>query len=149
MRTALLVFGLLVSTTLITLGQQIKESEVPANVKATVLKQNDNQPATMWVVDKKRGKYVASVISNTAMRVIEIDLNGNWIETTEAVLPPKMPASVMNAAKKDFGSYELDNFFYVTAPDQAPYYMIDASSDEEDLTLHISPEGKILSKEAR
>lgn len=149
MRTALLVFGLLVSTTLFTHAQQIKESEVPANVKATALKQNDNQPTTMWVLDKKRGKYIASVMSNTAMRVIEISLDGKWIETTDAVLPPKMPAVVLNAAKKDYGSYELDNFFYVTSPDTAPYYSIDASSDDEDLTLKISPDGKIISKENR
>ena len=149
MRTTLLILGFLVLTTLFSNAQQIKESEVPANVKATALKQNDNKPTTMWVLDKNRGKYVASVISNTAMRVIEISLDGKWIETTEAVLPPKMPAVVLNAAKKDYGSYELDNFFYVTAPDAAPYYSIDASSDDEDLTLHISPDGKIISKENR
>ena len=149
MRTALLLIGLLVSTTLITAAQQIKETEVPANVKATASKQNNNQPVTMWVLDKNRGKYVASVMTNTVMRVIEISLDGKWLESTDAVFPAKMPAAVMSTAKKDFGSYELDNFFYVTSPDKEPYYSIDASSDDEDLTIHFSNEGKVLSKEAR
>jgi hypothetical protein len=130
-------------------AQQIKESEVPANVKAVASKQNKSQPVTMWVLDKKRGKYIASIISNTAAKGIEISLDGKWIETTEAVLPASLPASVMKAARDGFPNYELDNFFYVTAPDKTPYYTVDASSDDEDLTLTIDPSGKILKKEQR
>ena len=103
----------------------------------------------MWVLEKKREKYVASVISNTAVRGIEISLNGQWLETTEGVPPTNVPAAVMKAAKEGFPAFELSNFFYNTAPDIAPYYSIDASSDDEDLTLSIAPDGKILKKEVR
>jgi hypothetical protein len=130
-------------------AQQIKESEVPSNVKSVALKQSNNQPVTMWVLDKKRGKYVASVISQTAVQGIEISLDGKWIETTSGVLPPNVPAAVMNAAKEGFPGYELDNFFYITTPDKSPYYTINASSDEEDLTLSIDPNGKVLEKKER
>ena len=41
------------------------------------------------------------------------------------------------------------NFFYVTAPGKSPHYTVDASSDDEDLTLTIDPSGKILEKEQR
>src|SRR5688500_6604748 len=130
-------------------AQQVKGSEVPANVKAVASKQSNNQPVTMWVLDKKRGKYVASVISQTAVQGIEISLDGKWIETTSGVLPPNVPAAVMNAAKEGFPGYELDNFFYITTPDKSPYYTINASSDEEDLTLSIEPNGKVLEKKQR
>jgi len=60
-----------------------------------------------------------------------------------------LAAAVMKAASETFPAYELDNFFYVTAPDKAPYYSVDASSDDEDLTLTIDPDGKILEKEQR
>lgn len=130
-------------------AQQIKENEVPSTVKAIALKQSNNQPVTMWVLDKKRGKYIATIISETAVQGIEISLDGKWIETTAGVRPDKMPAAVMKAASETFPAYELDNFFYVTAPDKAPYYSVDASSDDEDLTLTIDPDGKILEKEQR
>src|SRR5688572_23781546 len=130
-------------------AQQIKESEVPSNVKSVALKQSNNQPVTMWVLDKKRGKYVASVISQTTVQGIEISLDGKWIETTSGVLPPNVPAAVMNAAKEGFPGYELDNFFYITTPDKSPYYTINASSDEEDLMLSIDPNGKVLEKKER
>jgi hypothetical protein len=148
MKTIPLLLTLL-TLSFVTAAQQVKESEVPANVKAVASKENKNQPVTMWVLDKKRGKYIASVVSNTAMRGIEISLDGKWIETTEGVFPDKMPAVVMKAASEGFPGYELSNFFYITAPGKSPYYSIDASSDDEDLTLSISPSGKLLEKEAR
>lgn len=103
----------------------------------------------MWVLDKKRGKYVASLISNTSMKGVEISLDGKWIETTEAILPTNLPAPVMKVAKDNCPGYELDNFFLITAPGKAPHYSVDASSDEEDITLSIDPTGKILKKEQR
>jgi hypothetical protein len=130
-------------------AQQIKEAEIPANVKAVALKQSSNQPVTMWVLDKKRGKYIASIVSATAVQGIEVSLDGEWIKTTSGVRPDKMPTAVMKTASEGFLGYELDNFFYVTAPDKAPYYNVDASSDEEDLTLKIDANGKILEKEQR
>lgn len=143
------ILVLLLSLSLACAAQQIKETEVPANVKAVAAKQNSDQPITMWVLDKKRGKYVASMFSNTAVRGIEISLDGKWLETTEGVLPDNVPAVVMKAAKEGFSDYELSNFFYITAPDKAPYYSIDASSDDKDLTLSIDKDGIILEKETR
>jgi hypothetical protein len=131
------------------LSQQIKETEVPSNVKSVALKQSNNQPITMWVLDNKRSKYVASVISNTAMLGIEIGLDGKWTGTTQAVFPEKMPAAVMKGAQDGFPGYELSNFFYITTPDKSPYYTINASSDDEDLTLSIDPEGKMLERKQR
>jgi hypothetical protein len=130
-------------------AQQLKEADVPANVKDVALKQSNNQTITMWVLDKKRSKYIASVISNSAVMGIEISLDGKWIETTAGVFPDKMPAGVMKAAQDGFPGYELDNYFYVTAPDKSPYYTIDASSDDADLTLSIDPNGKLLGKKER
>ncbi|HEX6223259.1 MAG TPA: PepSY-like domain-containing protein [Chryseolinea sp.] len=147
MRVAFVV--LFVSVCCVCRAQQIKEAEVPANVKAVAAKQSNGQPVTMWVLDKKRGKYIASIISTTAVAGIEISLDGKWIETTAGVAPDRMPAAVMRAATEEFPSYELDNFFYVTSPDKSPHYSVDASSDDEDLTLTIDPNGKILKKETR
>lgn len=140
---------ILVALSFCSAAQQIKESEVPADVKTVASRQADGQPVTMWVLDKKRGKYIASIVSNTAVKGIEISLEGKWIETTEGVLPTRLPEPVMKAAKDGFPGYELDNFFYITSPDKAPFYTIDASSDDEDLTLSIDESGKVLKKEQR
>jgi hypothetical protein len=147
MRISILLFALVLSFP--SAAQQIKESDVPSNVKAVALKQSNNQPITMWVLDKKRNKYVATVVSTTAVMGIEVSLEGNWIETTAGVFPDKMPAPVMKAAVESFPGYELDNYFYITTPDKSPYYTVDASSDDEDLMLSIDSNGKILEKKQR
>ena len=72
-------------------AQQIKETDVPVDVRDDSTEQSNNQPITMWVLDKKRGKYIATVVSNTAVQGIEISLDGKWIETTSGVRPDKMP----------------------------------------------------------
>ena len=143
------LFLILLTVSFFSSAQQIKENEVPPDVKAVAFEQTNSQPVTMWVLDKKRSKYIATLISNTAVKGIEISLDGKWIETTEGVFPTNLPASVMKAAKEGFPGYELDNFFYVTAPGKSPYYTIDASSNDEDLTLTIDQNGKILEKEQR
>jgi len=147
MRISILLFALVLAFS--SAAQQIKESDVPANVKVLALKQSSNEPITMWVLDKKRNKYIATVVSTTAVMGIEISLDGNWIETTAGVFPDKMPAPVMKAAADGFPGYELDNYFYITTPDKSPYYIVDASSDDEGLTLSIDPKGKILEKKQR
>lgn len=147
MRIAVVVLTLMLP--LVCVAQQVKESEVPSDVKAVALKQSNIQPITMWVLDKKRGKYIASVISQTAVQGVEISLDGKWIKTTVGVFLDKMPAAVLKTTTDGFSGYELDNFFYITAPDKSPYYTVDASSDDEDLTLSIDPTGKILGKKQR
>lgn len=143
------LFLILIAISFISVAQQIKEGEVPANVRDVAISQTNSQPVTMWVLDKKRGKYIATIISNTSAKGIEISLDGKWIETTEAILPPNLPSPVMKAARDSYPDYDLDNFFLVTAPGKAPHYTVDASSDDEDLTLTIDPNGKILKKEQR
>jgi hypothetical protein len=58
-----------------------------------------------------------------------------------------MPAAVMKSVKESFPGYDLSNFFHITSPNKSPYYSVDASSDDEDLTLSLDPSGKILEKE--
>lgn len=145
------IFSLVVLLVITTFchAQVVKEAEVPAHVKATALKQNKNTPVQSWVLDKNRGKYIATTLTANALRGIEISLDGKWLQTTESILPQNMPQTVMNAAKKAYPKHEFSNLFYVTQPDKASYYTVDASSDDEDVTLTIDPTGKILETEVQ
>ena len=144
-RISVLLFALVLAFS--SAAQQIKESDVPANVKEVAMKQSSNQPITMWVLDKELNKYLATVVSATAVLAIEISLDGKWIETTAGVFPDKMPAPVMKAATDGFPGYELGQLLLHYNPGQkSPYYIVDASSDDEGLTLTIDPKGKILER---
>jgi hypothetical protein len=131
-------------------AQQVKEAEVPANIRTVVAQQNDKEPVTLWVLDKNRKKYIASVIRVPVLRNIEVSLGGKWLRTTDALSPDKLPASVMKTVRTDFldKGYEGSNYIFIQEP-AGKRYAVDLSSDDDDLHLVLDPSGKVLSKEAR
>jgi len=143
----ILVIALLLLMSTYCTAQVVKDVDVPSAVKATALKQNKNEAVQSWVLDKNRGKYIATTLSANALRGIEVSFDGTWLQTTESILPQNMPQPVMKAAKDAYPGYKLSNLFHVTQPDKPSYYTVDASSDDEDVTLTIDPSGKILEKE--
>jgi hypothetical protein len=131
-------------------AQQVKEADVPANIRIVVAQQSDKQPITLWVLDKNRKKYIASIIRVPVLRNIEVSLDGKWLRTTDALSPDKFPAAVMNTVQTGFldKGYKGSNYTFIQEP-ASRRYAIDLSSDDEDLHLVLDPSGKVLSNEAR
>lgn len=131
-------------------AQQVKEAEVPANIRAVVTQQSDKQPITLWVLDKNRKKYIASIIRVPVLRNIEVNLDGKWLRTTDALSPDQFPPMVMRSVRESFldKGYEGSNYIYIQEPG-SKRYAVDVSSDDEDLHVVLDPSGKVLSKEAR
>jgi len=134
-------------------AQMIDESQVPDAVRAVAHEQNKGKKVSMWSMPKTKDKYVASFIDATDVRMIDISLEGKWICTRNGIKPENMPEAVMTAAKaaakeKFHKRYELFNYFYVTGPEEAPYYMINASpkKDMNFIALFFDPSGKPLNK---
>ena len=132
------------------LAQQVKEADVPANIRTVVKQYSDKQPITLWVLDNKRKKYIASIIRVPVLRNIEVSLDGKWLRTTDALSPDQFPSVVMGAVRESFlnKGYEGSNYIYIQEPGNKRY-AVDVSSDEEDLHVVLDPSGKVLSKEAR
>jgi len=135
-------------------AQGIDESQVPDAVRAVALEQNQGKKISMWSTPKTKDKYVASFIDATDIRMIDISLEGKWICTRQGVRPENMPEAVMTAAKaaakeKFHKRYELFNYFYVIGPEEAPYYMINASpkNDTKSISLSFDPSGKMLNNQ--
>lgn len=131
-------------------AQQVKESEVPANIRAVVTQQSDKQPITLWVLDKNRKKYIASIIRVPVLRNIEVSLDGKWLRTTDALSPDQFPSVVMHTVRESFlnKGYEGSNYIYIQEPANKRY-AVDLSSDDEDLHVVLDSAGKVLSKDAR
>jgi hypothetical protein len=134
-------------------AQMVNESQVPEAVRVVAIEQNKGKKISMWTMDKVKGNYVASFIDPTDMRMIYISPEGKWLDTRNGIRPESMPEPVLTAAKaaakEKFGRrYELFNYFYVTGPEEAPYYMLNASpkNDTKFIALFFDPTGKALSK---
>jgi hypothetical protein len=144
------LFFLIVCSRTATFAQQVKEAEVPANIRTVATQQSDKQPITLWVLDKNRKKYIASIIRVPVLRNIEVSLDGKWLRTTDAVSPDQFPAVVMRVVRESFldKGYDGSNYIYIQEPG-SKRYAVDVSSDEEDLHVVLDASGKVLSKEAR
>ena len=133
-----------------TWAQQVKEDEVPANIRTVATQQSDKHPITLWVLDKNRKKYIASIIRVPVLRNIEVSLDGKWLRTTDALSPDQFPPVVMRVVRESFldKGYDGSNYIYIQEP-ASKRYAVDLSSDDEDLHVVLDPSGKVLSKEAR
>ena len=131
-------------------AQQVKEADVPANIRTVAAQQSDKQPITLWVLDKNRKKYIASIIRVPVLRNIEVSLDEKWLRTTDALSPDKFPTVVMNTVRTNFldKGYDGSNYIFIQEP-ASKRYAVDLSSDDEDLHVVLDSSGKVLSKEAR
>jgi hypothetical protein len=131
-------------------AQKVDEKDVPANIVSIAKSKSKGQAITMWVKDPKRSKYIATIMNNTAPLMVEISMKGEWLETDNLIREEQLPASVSRTLKENYLSkgYEADNFVFIEAPVKS-YYQVDVSSEDENLSLKIDSEGKILSKQIR
>lgn len=123
------------------------QREIPQGVKATAEQKAGTSKINKWVIDGQRNQYVA-VLSNGA--VVEIDLGGKWIRTSENIPESRLPKAVSDALAPYLGrGYEADNFVFVQEADTARFYTIDLTGDDDDATLFVSPQGNVIKKESR
>lgn len=125
---------------------QSTPANIPANIKAAAEARAGGEKIVKWTPDKTRNKYIATCLSEQVFRNIEIDMQGKWLRTTDALQPQKVPAKVMSTLKANYSSkgYEIDNYAYVEDHAEGKFYFADATSDDEDLTVYLDTNGKIL-----
>jgi hypothetical protein len=123
------------------------QENVPAKVKSAAEGKAGGDKVVKWVQDKGRGRYVA-VLSDGSVMTIALD--GKWLNTATPVLENKLPARVTATVDGYVRrGYEADNYLFVQDAAEGTFYTVDISSDDDDATLFINAEGKVLKKESR
>ncbi|WP_293301269.1 PepSY-like domain-containing protein [Pedobacter sp. UBA4863] len=123
------------------------QQTLPFVIKSTVDTKAKGHKISKWVNDHQRKKYIV-VISNGS--VIEIDLQGKWLRTTQPLPENKLPSALKSAIKPYLNKgFEIDNYILIDDAFNGKFYMVDITSDDEDSTLSIDMNGKLLKKEKR
>lgn len=99
----LLIFGLVVSCGF---AQKIKESEVPAVVKAAFVKAYPKVKDVKW--DKEDGAYEASFDLNKADASVLFSADGTIKEVETEIEHNQLPAAVKNALAKEYSDYKVE-----------------------------------------
>jgi hypothetical protein len=131
-------------------AQKIEEKDVPARIVSVAKEKSKGQQVTMWVRDKNREKYLASIFNSAVYMLIEIDMKGEWLSTYHTMTKENFPSAVMQTIKDTYTNkgYEADNFLFVEKPGLS-FYMVDVSSDDENLQIKLDASGKISEKKIR
>lgn len=133
------------------MAQTVDEKEVPSNVRSVVAEHIAGHPVSLWVKDKNRDKYVATVLSENMLRIVEVSMSGKWIATTDGLMESKVPSVVMKTIQEKYVSkgYEASNFQFVRESDGTNFYGADMSSEDRDLFVTFSLKGQVLQEEER
>lgn len=99
MKKTILVAVILTALALNVSAQKLKESEVPAAVKATFAKQYPGITAK-W--EKEDGKYEAGFKKEGITTSILYEPNGTMTETETDITPKSLPAAVNNYVKENY-----------------------------------------------
>lgn len=134
----------------VALAQKVDEKTVPTSIRTAASKHLDGNVVSFWVLDKSRNKYVATVLTKTLFRTVEVSLAGKWIATTDALLESRLPPQVLKSLQDKYVSkgYESSNFQFIR-DDTGTYYSAEVSSDDRDLFIILSENGQVLSEEER
>ncbi len=126
------------------------QEDIPAQVRTVAESKTGGHKITKWFTDKKGGKYVATVLNEETFRTIEVDTKGKWLRTMQVFQPDKAPDAITKAVAPYLKKgYEADNYILTDDASEGKYFTVDLSSDDDDATLYLSPEGKVLKKEER
>jgi hypothetical protein len=131
-------------------AQKVDEKDVPGAIVSLAKSKSKGQQVTMWVRDKNRGKYIATILNDKAPLVIEISMKEEWLVTNHLMLETGLPLAALKMLKETYLSkgYEASNFVFVEEPGRS-YYQVDVSSEDEDLGITFDATGKILEKEVQ
>jgi hypothetical protein len=145
-----IVFLLLLPLYQLSYAQKVTEKEVPSNIVSIAKAKSKGHPVSMWVRDPNRNKYIATILSEPTVMLIEVSMKGEWLATQNALQEESFPAAPMKTIRDKYLSngYEGSNYIFVEEPGRA-YYLVDVSSDDEDLEIMLDTNGKILKAEAR
>jgi hypothetical protein len=150
MRNCIIVFLFVLLISNPGLAQKVDEKDVPAAIISLAKSRSNGQHVMMWVRDKNRGKYIATILNDKAPLMIEINMKGEWLATSHLMLETSFPSAALKTLKETYldKGYDASNFVFVEEPGRL-YYQVDVSSKDEDLDITFDVYGKILTKEVR
>src|SRR5690606_33989292 len=142
-------FFCLLTVTNTVLGQKVDEKNVPADIRAVARVQHEGNAVGLWVLDKSRDRYVASVLEETHFRTVEISLAGKWLTTTDALQEKNGPAAVMKTVREKYltEGFEASNYLFVRDSKGGDFYSVELTSDTSDVYLTLTEKGQLLREE--
>jgi hypothetical protein len=144
----LILFLYLGAASVAACGQKLKDTEIPASVKASFTKQFPDVKKVTWSRESA-AEYEAEFKVKGSEQSANFDNNGDWLETETEIKKSDVPSNVMETVKKEFPGYEMEEAELTETKDSGSYYEFEIEKGGVSYELSVSKDGKIFKKEEK
>ena len=144
MKTILLIL-MTVLTMNCVYSQKIKESEVPAPVKAKFQSLHPEIKDINWLKLKKGG-YEAEFAQNKSQISVSIDSLGNLKETEMEMKVSELSKEIHEYVEKNYPGYSITEAAQITYTDGKPMYEAEITKGKESFDLLFDSSSKYVKK---
>ena len=118
-------------------------AQAPKKVEKTFQKMYPNAQKTEW--ELKRDMYVAEFKIDGREIEAWFNADGTWMRSKEDVSAKDVPAEVKKAVKDTYPGWKTEDCEMVTDARGYKHYVVEVEKEgEQDKTVRISPNGKII-----
>ncbi len=139
MKNVLLIFAML----LLQVGVFAQVSDVPANVQKTFKAKCPSSTDVEWTAGES---YTASFWVGTLYKEAIFASNGQWVQTSTVMDEEELPESVKSSLKTTLGEIYITYILKLETNNGSASYVIDLSSETENLQVTTDMAGQILKK---
>lgn len=125
--------------------KELKNSDIPAAVKASFTKQFAKATKVEWSLEKE-GEYEAEFKLDKSEMSANFDEKGTLLETETEIKESELPQAIKAAIAKDFTGYKLKEISKVES-NNIESYEIEAELNHVTWELIFDNKGKLIKKE--
>ncbi len=125
-------------------AQQLKEAEVPANVKAGFEKKYPGSKVEKW--EKEGSDYEAEFDLNKVESSAVFDANGTFKELEQEIKTSELPKQVTEYCSKNYAGYKLSEAAKITDASGKVMYEAEMSKGKEHFDALFDQNGNFVKK---
>jgi hypothetical protein len=133
------------TTSCTSFAQDVAQKDVPAVVVNTFQQKFPNQANVDW--EMKKGLYEAEFKVNSIEHNVYLDSAGKIVKHKQEISESELPTPVMDAIKKDFSGYKLEEIKKIEEGTTVTYKVeLEKGKDERKVTF--GADGKVIVNKA-
>jgi hypothetical protein len=139
MKNVLIIFAIL----FLQVGVFAQNSDVPVNIQKALKAKFPSAQDVEWT---SGGTFLASFWAGNDYKEATFSKSGEWLETSTVLAEDKLPVNVMTSLTKNLGETYITYVLKMEKKDGSQSYIIDLSTETENLQVITDLTGKVLKK---
>jgi hypothetical protein len=128
----------------ITMGQEIKTEQVPANIISAFQNKFPNAKDVEWEMDNS--DFEVNFEIGEVEWSAKYDPSGKLVETENEIKVSQLPQNVRQSIESEYPNCKIEEAEQATLADNSVVYEVEVEKDKKTYEVQVSTDGKILKK---